>query len=155
MRFVITYERELIAEPEEEMIPNPLSAKSVDVAKDLKSPSPFTRASRTIQSLRSAVKSPLPSTQTSERPFPSVDSATNSEASSPAAANNTQATPKSPSRGTPEELFGHGDAMGVVNQLKYRMTPEVPSPFPFHASPPAAACTSCVIGIDLHPLRDW
>lgn len=120
---MITYERELIAEPEEESLPVPISAKSVDVAKDQKSTTPLGRASRAIQSLRAAAKSPRVPEST-----PSIDSRTNSEGSISTPNNTNAATSKSPTKVvTPDMLpaFGHGDSFGVVNQIKYRMNPEV------------------------------
>lgn len=117
---MITYERELIAEPEEEMIPLPISAKSVDIAKDKKSSTPLARATRAIQSLRAAAKSP-PAPEKSS----SMDSATNSEG--PNNLNPTVA-PTSPSKVITANMFpafGHGDSFGVVNQIKYRLNEQV------------------------------
>jgi hypothetical protein len=94
-----------------------MTAKSVDITKDLKNPSFISPA---LRSLRAAAKSPPPAAAAPH--VPSIDSTTSHDSS----VNNTVNSPTRVS--VPVELYpilGHGDAMGVVNQLKYRITPEV------------------------------
>jgi hypothetical protein len=138
-----------------------MTAKSVDITKDLKNPSFISPA---LRSLRAAAKSPPPAAAAAAPHVPSIDSTTSHDSS----VNNTVNSPTRVS--VPVELYpilGHGDAMGVVNQLKYRITPEVRLSFAddmsnicpllslYLSCPVVATREGCDIRSHLHPLRDW
>lgn len=127
-RFIITYERELIAEPEEGILPVTTSAKSVDITKDLKNYSPF---SPVLQSLRAAAASKPASSDNTSGPVLSGESHQSSKISGASPAETEQTLPTSPTSPTkvlPMEMsvvLGHGESLCVLNQLKHRMNQEV------------------------------
>lgn len=130
-RFILTYERELIAEPEDPNLPVTNSAKSVDITKDLRNYAPFSRATQALQSLRAAAASEPPISEGSNEHTMSSESLPSSKISTNTPADTTQTPgtmPSSPTKVVPMEvstIFGHGESLCVLNQLKNRMNPEV------------------------------